>query len=277
MTLVGQKNIFAIEWKFHSAVGTWIFAHLQYWGGGVPIGDWEDTVVFPSVVIDHQEHLNLMVEDTDSSVDCSNFSMEYLFSALHKCVLEELNISISDSRYDDKYKEQYFVFYCLAREAMETYLKNYEYSSYYSHLEFLRDNHGIVIDDLYGENTELAYWISTIFDVSSMGSCAIEDHSRLYFVRDVSKNQERLVWKNVYRHPDDVDCRYIPSELSDQTHEAVMPIGYFKETINEFVRVASDEIAELRHKAKDFNYDLFLVNLTKGREKKCKRLSIPND
>jgi len=247
MPIVSQKEVFAIEWKsyYYPDADDQIFAYFQYWGGGVPIGDWEDTVMFPSSIIGHQEHLNWVEKFVIPPVDCSNFSKDYLFSAIYDCIFNELYADISDKTYKEKYSE----FYCLTRKAMEMDMKTSEnYFSYYNSLEFSRSYSGIAIsDDDYDEDKELAFWLSGAFDVSGIGGpYAIEDHVKLYFVQDVSKNQERLIWRNKYRHPDDVECRYIPSALSDQTFEAVMPAGYFKETIREFVRVAFDEIVELR-------------------------------
>ena len=256
MPIVGQKEFFAIEWKFHSTSGSWIFAHFQYWGGGIPIGDWEDTVVLPDVIINHQLYAN-RIEKPDIQIDCSNFSSDYLLDALFDYINE------------DKHREEYSEFYRLACEAREIDEGN----------EYPKSSDGIVVypgdgslpyrfefpPEEFNTDRGLADWMSGILDVSGMGNCAIDDHAVLYFVSNVSQNQERLIWKNIYRHLDD-EGRTLDVAMSTRPFEVVMPVGYFKKTIREFVHVASDEITELKNEAKDFDYARFLESLVKKQE-----------
>ena len=228
MPIAGQKEIFAVEWKFHSTDGKYIFAHLQYWGGGIPIGDWKDTVVYTAVVTEHQKYL-CNIENFGSPVDCSNFSKEYLFHATH------------DYTDENKCVEKYFEFYRLARVAMMIH-KGYNNSDASHVYEFASSDSG------FEEDGELALWISNIFSIANLGFYALVDHVKLYFFQDVSKNQERLIWKNIIQYLYD---KYYPDTfneviLSSRVFEAVMPLGYFKKTIAEFICVASEEIAEIR-------------------------------
>jgi len=235
MTLVGQQDIFAIEWSIDYIYEKNVMGNVSYIAGGQRI-DGEGTGINWAVNGIKQYFLPYYEKRCNLIFDFSDIPKEDVFDRLFsskycECMESDHN-GCCGCNSCFVCPEQYRDFYSLCKKQMiEAYYANK--IPYYSD-EQIRES--IIRGDDYSNDYTLGNWIHGHFWVAEEAGDALLNY-HIYLVRDIAKQRERLIWKRYERNSGgETTIPAVP--LS----EAVMPIGYFKSVHEEFVEVASKEI-----------------------------------
>jgi hypothetical protein len=212
MPIVGDKNIFAIEWEIFDYCDRqqWTDAYFRYWGNSIPIGVWEDFPKFEATLSYTKDFLK--EENLRPNWDFSFYEKEDVFQCLHGCAFHA------------EVAEEFTDFYTFCREKM--------IQCYTLENQYLKSKHKFKIErylreyPLMRKDFSLSSWVKHHFSIEHLGGESLDNHLYLYFVRDSQKNRERLIW----RYHEEID-----QPVKNEIFEAIMPIGYFEQIANEFL------------------------------------------
>jgi hypothetical protein len=221
MTLIGNKNIFAIEWYINDSIGKWIDANLRFWANKRQIGLWNCDEPLHADVSWAKDLLSSGKYRRTVPFDHSNMSKEDVYH------------SIFDYTHLDACYNKYHEFYRICENRM--LLEHNLYSK--DRLSEEKMQESISSNENFNDDSTLIDWIHDRYVITDDITENFSKYLYLILVRDIAKNQERLVWK----YFDEIDKNgSIVQEYPIE--EAVLPVGYFESVVNKFVEVASHEI-----------------------------------
>jgi hypothetical protein len=210
MPLIGEKNIFAIEWnvdnnitaEFETSKDRYIYANFRYWINSIPVGDYENCVIFNAVVSFTKDFLRN--ECIRQQFDFAEYSTVSVFDILH-------NASFS-CFFDSKYNN----FYLLCREKLLD-----EFSKDITQSKNFKRYKKQFFDNMCFENDWcLSGWITNVFSITHLGGASFWDNIDIYLVTDKNLLRERLIWK---------------TKEESQIFSAVLPLDYFMNIARCFV------------------------------------------
>jgi hypothetical protein len=236
MTIIGQKNMFAIEWNvtkqcsYGESVGTdW---SVRYWANSQQIGETSlhSAIGWPKqYFLKYRKHWRL-------PIDFSDISKEDIFYQLSPYFTRE-------------FPEKYHDFYIRCKKLMleEYHSKNVVYSKSAQKRIYSKDafEKSIFLGDTLTDDNTLMAWIYDKFGIGYLlGDDDIQKRN-IYIVHDIAKNQERLIWK------------YFDFSIIQEfpVHEAVLSMDYFDKVLMEFVETASQSIEN--ENSNSFQYDTY--------------------
>ena len=243
MSIVGDKNVFAIEWEvfpdFLELGLRFAGMKFRYWGNSIPIGIWEDHAYIETAIRSTEDFLHK--QNIRPYIDFSSLSKEDVYRCIH------------ESHMENEYSNEYYAIYetclehLLKRIALENKLTSQELPDYCKYSHFIDDVEDYRLNKfMRTDDALLGRWLSCNFDIEELGSECFY-HQSTYLVRDIAKEQERLVWKyhelSVLHYEKASNQKLaMPVGYQNRVYEAVLPIGYFNKIAKEFVRQAKEEL-----------------------------------
>ncbi len=235
MTMVGHKDIFAIEWSHYSVTDDGLLCgDISYIANNQPIES--EGGIINWAVNGVKGYLSGYGLNDDGAY--RNIPVD--FSDVPK---EEVYYRIWFSSYGDDpdvytiCPNQYREFYAQCKKLMIT-------AYHAGKMPFCSRKEmeaSIAMGDDFSEDYLLGGWIHGKFEISNITGDALDNY-HIYLVRDIAKNQERLIWRHYSDYNEETDSyHHFP------IFEAILPIGYFAKVQAKFVEVASEEIERIKN------------------------------